>query len=79
LGRQWAIRGLTLLYERSVLEKRELASNINSSLHISAMVCALADFPAPAETFTHLTKEFSSLSHLKYFMISERTARKVLG
>jgi len=43
-----AMRGLTLLREGSFLEKKKLASKNISSSQISAMVCAIADFPAPA-------------------------------
>jgi hypothetical protein len=37
-----------VLRDGSFLEKKKLASKIISSSHISAMVCAIADFPAPA-------------------------------
>ena len=74
-----AISGRTLLREGSVLEKKKLASKISSSSHISAIVCAIADFPAPAGPYNHIMKESRSPSHLIHFMISERTARRVLG
>src|SRR5258708_1161979 len=43
-----AISGLAVLRDGSFLEKKKLVSMIISSSHISAIVCAIADFPAPA-------------------------------
>ena len=74
-----AISGLTVLRDRSFLEKKKLASRIISSSHISAMVWAIADFPAPAGPYTHIIKASRSSPHWIHFMILVRTAKRVFG
>ena len=74
-----AISGLAVLRDESFLEKKKLASIIISSSHISAMVCAIADFPAPAGPYTHIMNASRSSSHLIHFIIFSRTAIRVFG
>ena len=72
-----AISELPVLSDGSFLEKKKLASKIISCSHMSAMVCAIADFPDPAGPYTHIMNLLPV--YLMHFMIFSRMARCVFG
>ena len=74
-----AISGLIVERNGSFLEKKKLASKIISCSHISAIVSAIGDFPAPAGPYNHIINASESSSRLIHFMILLRTAMRVFA